>query len=95
MQEKSAQAEHLAVLSVFQAALFSSRDTIPFVLGKQLQHKNGWELIQAPLLPVLSLATLSTSQTLLTKDPMLEFKPQAQGTAHSTGLWELGSTVFI
>lgn len=31
------------------------------------------------LLPLLSLATLNTSQILLTNDPMLELKSQTQG----------------
>lgn len=92
---ESAQAEHLRALSILCKGFFSSRDKIPFVLGEQLQHKNGWELIQAPVLPLLSLDTLSALQTLLTKDLTLEFEPQAQATARSTGLWELGSTVLI
>jgi len=95
MQEKSAQAGHLPVLSVLHKALFSSRDTIPFVLGEQLQRKYGWELIKVLLLPLCSLAILNTLQTLLTKDLILKFKSQAQGSVHFTGLWELGSTVWI
>lgn len=48
-----------------------------------------------PLSCLCSAWTLSALRTLLTRDPTLEFKPQAQATAHSTGLWELGSAVLI
>lgn len=81
-------AREISTLAVLHQALFSCRDKIPYVLGEQMQHKSGWELLQASLLPLASLACESTWQTA--EDPTQEFKPQAQGTGHLLGYgnWE-------
>lgn len=93
-QEKSARAEHFLVLSVLHQALFSGRDKIPFVPGEQVQYKNGWELLQASLLPLPSPVHSSTSQTAGRGS---HTGVQTTGTGHRpfTGLWELGSTVLM
>lgn len=73
----------------FSPGFVFTGERILFVLGQQVQHKSFWELTQASLLPLPSLAYFSPSQTA-GRGSHLELKPQAQGTGHLLGYenWE-------